>query len=1142
MSDNTYANLDNDDKFTPELIVGRITGDHPDTYSALFERALTPNFFEKSVAVSGTGDGEGEFSSNAKECTTLLDSLYGDAFHYRLKNFDPSVHRDVYLDNADNVDFFYYRDHGYVGGWDSFGRSNVSSMSFGSKYPIVYSNACLTGQIQTDNNLAEEFLARSAAVFIGATEVSPRSANNSMGKKIAANHKGGVSIGSAFRNAKRSLAGDIHWYTTCWQDQVIKREILMYNIYGDPFRGSTSDSPKAEAAKGVFDPPIENLNITIPLYVVETDEEGVDFVGIPDEERGGHLDVVKEPLVPDYRLTWTHAPGTRVTDIRMTSRSGVTHESGLNLPVSWWNQKVEIGPDDGPSPGTFPTDDFHWTGIERPDGAQEVLLTIHPFFYNATTQDATFYQNYSFEIDFVTTTVSIDSVTPTFQVVPLGSDQEIDVRVSNTGGDSVQINLSLEIENIGTNEIVSTQTQNGLNIPPNGALVRHFSWDPTGAANTHYQISARVRRSSDGAELDAGFSHFRVGVADNMVHALALDSSTPGCISIGEQSQVRMEIENIGDIPSQGTMTLQIRNALEGQIIAEWEYKFPALLPGATLTYATSWNSAGIVQGDYNLIGWVEHEGGVTPHSVFPFQTKKELRWGWDSLAPVYRRGQKIVGVADLLRPDGIVGGISGTVSLRLVSPDQSVVHPELKVHANSPHYSTSFVVSALEPSGLYTLITEATTPCHEKTTGVRPLVVTENPFVMTATPSVAVADGISTVQVESETVRILGNPIPDGALMTLEPLAGSIVTPDASPELAGNQVASVSGRFQFEWRAPDLPALDAFVHGMVGMEAESGVSAVFKGIDFNGNRRVDVADIGFVRASEGDLTGTETFDTRKDLNGDEAIDATDTGEVLNRWPLAFPDAVLCATCTPTPKSHGVKVRPVPERALIPPGGSLIVEVVAEGLDSMGGYEFGTVLTGNALAWMGPPEQNLSLKGGGNSPDPLGPVGYAGGYRLGASFPSEGVGVSGMVTLATLTFSAAQAGESRLILSEPVFVRKNGTEQAVMQTVEGIYIVGQPSPTPSPSFTITPTPTHTLAPTLTHTPEPTTTFSPTEIPSRTPTPSVTPTATQDFDVWPPPEGDGQVDSRDLLEWLQGIQGDQAEGRTLFDFARSWDSR
>jgi hypothetical protein len=1121
MSDNTYANLDNDDHFTPELVIGRITGDHPDTYSKLFERALTPNYFDKSVAVSGTGDGEDQFSSNASECRNLFAQLYHDSTFHRLELIDDADRSDVYFDNANNTDFFYYRNHGYIRGWDYFRRSSVSSMNFGSKYPIVYSNSCLTGQVQTNNNLAEEFLARSAAVFIGATEVSPRSANNSLGKKITTNHKNGSSIGRAFRDGKRSLAGDIHWYTTCWQDQVLKRNILMYNIYGDPFRGTILPFPKADKAKTTFDPPVETLNVTIPMYEVIPDISGVDTVNIPDEERGGHLDVVKEPLVPNYRITATYEPGIRVNDIQMVSRSGETHESGLNLPVSWWNQKVEIGPDDGPSPGTFPTDAFHWTGIERLDGGQEVLLTIHPFFYNATTQDATFYQNYTFHIDFVTTTVTIDSVTPTYEKVPVGLSQTLDVRISNNGAEEVQVDLSLDIENMGTNDVVSTQSQNGLALPAGGFLVRQFNWDPTGSPQTHYQVAARVRRSADDAELDAGFNHFRVGVPELAIKSFTLETQTPGYVDEGEVADLLMEIQSVGDMPNHGTMTIQIRNALEGNIVADWENKFASVVPAATLVYEATWDSLGIPKGNYHLIGWVEHEGGVTDQEIVSFQTLQDMRWGWNSIQDIYLHGDKIVGVADLLHNDGSVVGLVDSASLAIELPDLSLRPHGLTSHASAPHYSTNLIVNALEPSGLYALVANATKVGYRDAEGVRHFVVTENPFSMTANPGTAVADGQTTIHVQSEVVSDASGTVADGTLLTLDPLVGEIATADAAPGLSGIQVASVSGVFEFDWRSPTRTALDAFTHGFFGGEGpQTGISALFKGIDFNGNRRVDVADIGFVRAFEGDLEGVETFDQRADLNGDGVVDGTDTEAILDRWALEFSDAIRCATCLPEPKSYGVKIRPEPDRALIPPGGSLTIEIVAEGLDNLGGYEFGSVLVGDSLDWMGVPEQNLDLKGANTLQQPLGPIAYGeGGYRIGSSLYGSGPGPSGKVVLATLSLSAQQTGETRLILSAPVLVRFDGQEQAVLQTVEGVYSVGTPTPTPTATLMTAPTPTGTSTPQS--------------------TPNVTPRPAGDFDIWPTPQGDGEIDARDLLDWLERMKAEQAEEEVIFDFARFW---
>jgi len=288
----------------------------------------------------------------------------------------------------------------------------------------------------------------------------------------------------------------------------------------------------------------------------------------------------------------------------------------------------------------------------------------------------------------------------------------------------------------------------------------------------------------------------------------------------------------------------------------------------------------------------------------------------------------------------------------------------------------------------------------------------------------------------------------------------------------------------------------------------------------------VDVADIGFVRSSEGDIRGTASFDERKDLDGDDVIDSQDTQKLTDRWALEFPGAENCPECTPTPRRIGVKIRPVPDRAVIPAGGTLKIDIVAEGLDNMGGFEFGSKLTGNALNWNGAPTQNNELDNAATDLHPLGPVAYGnGGYRIGGWLSGAGTGPSGTVKLASVTVMASQDGESHLILSAPVIARMDGTEQAVMQTVEGIYFVGTTTQTPTPTTLVTPTPTMTQAPTRTFTPVPTATLT-----------SVPPT---NYDIWPPPTGDGKVDTRDLLEWMERIQSNQAEDRMMFDLARYW---
>jgi hypothetical protein len=1124
-ADNVYADVDRDDNKTPELILGRITGNHHDTYTSLFDRALSPNHFDKTLTVSGTGDGDSDFYTSARECNELLMQRYGESFIYRLRNFEESIRNNVYLFNSLNTDFIYYRNHGSVGGWDDFAYFHVPNISFGGKFPIIYSNACLTGQLQSDNNLAEAFLDQHASVFIGATEVSPRDGNNALGKKIVNYHKQGQSIGQAFRNGKRSLAGDLSWYSLCWSRLTVSRENLLYNLYGDPFRGTTSDFPKASLDKGTFDPPVGTLDITIPFYEVQT-EDGLDYVDIPDDEAGGHLSVVNEPLVPSYRVTANYAPGIRVADIEMTSRSGQSNAAGLVLPVAWWNQKVHMTPADMPSPGTFPSDAFHWQTLERVDGGQELMLTVHPFFYNATTQDATFYQDYSFHIEFVTSTVIIDAVTSTYDAVPLGQNQGIDVHVTNTGASETRVNVSLEIEDQGSYDTVSSQSQNNLLLPAGGSLVRHFTWDPAGSANTHYQAIARVSEFATQNELDLGYDEFRVGVPDLGFDQLTLETEEPGYIAPGEQAALGMVVHSTGDIPVSGTLTLEIRNEDEGYLVEQWQHKFFDLVPGATLTYSATWDSTGIPRGRYRLNGWVEHQGGLAPLQFISFETLNRMSWNWGDLRDVYRRGEKIVGTANLQHPNGAIVGLADGAGLSVERPDMDSFDPGLDTHGMDPFYGTQFQITALEPSGLHALIASATKSGYEDVVHRRWFVATENPFTLHATPEVAVADGMTLVRVESDIITEGTATVMDGTLVTVDPLVGEVADADASPGMAGTQIAAVSGQIAFDWRAPDTTALEAFAHAHVSEEGpQSGISVVFKGVDFNDNRRVDVADIAIVHASEGERFGTGAFDTRFDLNGDDLIDATDTGEVLDRWGLEFSDASSCPECLPEQRSYGVRIRPEPERALIPPGGELTVSILAENLDRMGGYEFGAVLLGDAVAWMGPPEHNPALKTVGSTQHPLGPDPYGEeGYRLGAAFIQEPTGVSGTTLLATVKLTAAQIGEATLVLSAPVIARVNGTQQAVMRAVQGVYQVGFPDPTPTATATVTQTPSVT----------------PTQTAVATPSPTVTPRSLEDFDIWPVPDGDGRIDARDLLEWLGRISSEQEQEELILDFARFWE--
>jgi len=1132
MSDNTYANLDNDGHYTPELCIGRITGENPDTYVALFQRAMTPHSFDKAICVSGTGGGESSFAGNAADCKNRLDDLYAfTPSNFRLSTYAEDDRLDVYLNNAHNVDFLYYRNHGSVGGWDSFGWWDLPSIDFGGKFPIVYSNACLTGRLQDTNDLAEAFLADSASVFIGATEVSPRSQNNSMGKKITGRHRDGQTIGQAFRNSKRSLAGDIHWYTTCYQDRLVKREILMYNLYGDPARGGSSGSGKAEKPATVYAELAEELPITIPMYAVETYPDGLDHVSLPDEEHGDELLVVNEPIVPIYRWEATYPPGVRVNDVTLVSRGGMVNESGLSLPTAWMEEKTTPGPGDVPSPGVFPSDDFHWTCIERPDQGLDFVLTVHPFFYNYETQDATFYQDYVFDLDLVESDIFVEDIDLQYDAVPVGELQNITLQLRNKASSEQLVNYFVDIIHMGESLSVGTIPRYNIALASLGTVTETVNWSSASAEATHYQVKVRVEDAASAAERDIAYARFRVGNPDVNIESRWFHSATSGFVGDTEDVDLGLGIKNTGDIPVSGTMYLQIQNRSDGSTFQQWAAGFSDLAVGGTLSHGEIWGTTGIPAGLYQFLVWVEHDGGVSgPYYPYYFETLRSMRFGWGVPQDVYRRGDKIMVTGDLLRPDGSNVGLAGGIQTGFIFLDfpWPIVLPHDE-HWTEPHYSTSGVTTSAYPSGKYAFIVDATKSGYRRVTVFDQhswgrFTLTDYGFGMAADPPVCPADGVSSILVSSEIVNHGGSPIPNGTLLTLEPWGGRIATEDADPVRPRVQVPSSGGAFEFAWQSPTTEWRDAFLFGKVltgDATPMTGLSAKFKAVDFNANRRVDVHDILFVQSGEGDYVGTAAYDIRKDMNEDGLVDEADKLTIVERWALEFPDAVHCSTCTPEIGALGVKLRPVPSRASLEPGQDMVVNIVADGINNLGGYEFGCVLTGDAVGWAASPELSPALEQGGNVVHPLGPEPYDDGFRVGAYATGSAAGPSSSTTVAHLYIHADQLGESRLILSAPVFARTDGTEQRILQTVQGVYKVQYPTATPTPTATSPATLTPTATATGTAVP-------PTATPTMfvpTATPELSPTATETPEVSPTPTvppvpgdttGEGDVDMNDCF--------------------------
>jgi hypothetical protein len=335
--------------------------------------------------------------------------------------------------------------------------------------------------------------------------------------------------------------------------------------------------------------------------------------------------------------------------------------------------------------------------------------------------------------------------------------------------------------------------------------------------------------------------------------------------------------------------------------------------------------------------------------------------------------------------------------------------------------------------------------------------------------------------------------------MMTAVVNVGTILTPDADAVTNGHQVASSGGIYTIEWQAPTDTAYNGFLYGSLGAgRPASGVSAIFKELDFNKNGYVDAGDIVNVAWPEGALVGTLNYDRRFDLDENGEINLADVAGIQSNWGTQLNGATLKAAtfALSVTSTFGTTIRPVPERATLLPGQNLTIDIVADNPVNLGAVEFAASLSGDALIWAGDPEAASALEAHGNSQENLGPVlSYTGEYLMGAYATGGNQGPSSGTTVARLYVSANQLGESILTLSDVVLAQVDGAERKVLQVPSGVYRVAEATPTPTETAVFTPTPT------LTETPE------------------ATPTPTQ-----PPEEGDtngdGEVNALDLFYFSQ----------------------
>jgi len=564
----------------------------------------------------------------------LLDTLTEDQDEWLIASaFDDHVHihdldfcgrmMPAWESTVVDSDFIYFAGHGNRAGWSPCLGAHGVPADFGGANPVVMaSSSCLTGNYDDgdDYGMSEAYLASGAGVYIGSTELSS-SHGDSAAQYFVDHWETSESAGDAFLDMERSKWNKSPrgwWRFYVWE----------YNLYGDPKYGRISDEALAPQGEAAVLPPTSELVVEIPDYEVST-EDGVDIAEIPDGELLLEEDQYQ---VPYWSVSLEVTRSVKVQDVVLVSRSGLMTDTNLNLPVTEI-EHVDQGTASGraapaaeddswyPDPGM----QYEWTAHHNPDGGTTVFVTMYPFYYNGLSTNVRFYKNYTFTIETITSTVDIELLTTDEDAYAQGDGVLIDLWVSNSG-EAQDVTVEATIRG-PLDSVVAGLPLRKLHALA-GSASTSLAWDSDGFDPGYYAVQVDLR-DSEGNLLDQAAQEFRLGIVEGQI--VSFDAA-PTRFDIGETIDVSTVFSNTGTVALTGTVVVQVRVAA-GAPITVFTHTVGALGPSASVVFTDTWDTTGVDEGDYEIVGYAEYDARSTTPQIVRVTTL------WRAYLPLVVRG-----------------------------------------------------------------------------------------------------------------------------------------------------------------------------------------------------------------------------------------------------------------------------------------------------------------------------------------------------------------------------------------------------------------------------------------------------------------------------------------------------------------------
>ncbi|CAG0937568.1 tRNA3(Ser)-specific nuclease WapA [Thermoflexales bacterium] len=598
----------------PELVVGRIVGNDPQTLvngmSGSIAVAEGDAEFDRSHALLVSGRGDGVTSNFIPTVNIIADELSDDGVNVsKFHSYDVTDPYGEFVARTLDRDVIFYRDHGNEDAWSGvLGTNDVSALDFGTTRPVAFAAACLAGNYADDNdwNLPDAFMNKGVGAYIASTELSERGTNDYASKYFFRHWPIDQSVGVALNNTKIAAwddDGPTYDHGKLWAFE--------YQLYGDPKFGKLTGIKEAALSLPKPTVPVTTLQVHVPSYEVEH-IEGYDRVSIP----GGLLRLEAGRYeVPYWQVTLDYPKGLRVANVDLGIIATPTITTGLQL-ITTTHQMDCAGCPVLPPPPLLDTatwvppldPKYEWFADVNADGSTTLYLKVYPFFYNPASTNIQFYQDFTFDIETYVAPVSIIGLDIDQTTYPLNSDGQLTLLLENTGAvDDFFVAAAIKVP-------VSDEVVYGLPLKSlhafSGTASIDLPWSGAGLPVSDYVIAVNVL-DSQGRVMDTATADITLGVQAGQVTAL----TAPTFFKPGMSVNASLVFNNAGDVPIDGMAYLEVYPTDSVTRTAIFTQTISNLQPAQSITVPVVWNTTGVSNGDYRLIGYVKYAENLTSNA-----------------------------------------------------------------------------------------------------------------------------------------------------------------------------------------------------------------------------------------------------------------------------------------------------------------------------------------------------------------------------------------------------------------------------------------------------------------------------------------------------------------------------------------------